>query len=93
MIALPTDFPLEAVQILYSAWKNKDLSTPDLAKAIWNLAGYVAGVAFPAVRRADAGPPTDEQVDEAFQNLLKGAYDFDSIRIVGDVGEELKRAA
>ena len=93
MIEFPTDMPLEAVQLLYAAWKNKDVTTPGLPKAIWNIAGYVAGIVFPNVRRADAVPPTEEQVDAAFQNLLKGAYDFDSIRIVGDVGEELKQAA
>lgn len=93
MIEFPSEVPLEAVQLLYAAWKNKDVTTPGLPKAIWNLAGYVAGIVFPNVRRANAAPPTEEQIDKAFQNLLSGALDFDSIRIVGDVGEELKQAA
>lgn len=93
MIDFPVNFPSDAVQTLYDAWRNKDFKTPGLAKAIWNVTGYVLSMGGGLVRRAAGPPPSDEQIQEAFQNVLKGALDPNAIRIINGVAEEARDAA
>lgn len=91
MIEFPVVFPTDAIQTLYTAWKNKDFTTPGLAKAIWNIGGYVLSMGgMTLARRAATAPPSDEQIEEAFQNLLKGAIDNNAIVIVHSVAEDTR---
>ena len=93
MIDFPLDFPKDAVQTLYDAWKAKDFKAPGLAKAIWNLTGYVLSMGGNLARRSEGPPPSDANIEEAFKSLLKGAIDTNAIKIVHGVAEEARDAA
>lgn len=93
MISFPTEFPQDAVQTLYDAWKNKDFKAPGLARAIWNIGGYFLSMGGGLTRRAEGPPPSDAKIEEAFQKLLKGAIDTDAVKIVHGVAEEARDAA
>lgn len=63
----PTEFPAEALQVVWDAYRNRSVDVLHASLCGWNVVGYLAGKAIGPAPMMSAG---EDQVNLAFEAAL-----------------------